>query len=106
LRGTDTGLDAYLYAILPFATLIKTVKFLATARYGLAQVSDYLIGAALIAGLGREVVGVAVGRGAALAGARGGVAALVTLSTLSTLWGVAATGGGVRDTIRFGAGAT
>ena len=103
MRGTDTGLDAYLYAILPFATLIKTVKFLATARYGLAQVSDYLIGAALIAGLGREVVGVAVGRGAALAGARGGVAALVTLSTL---WGVAATGGGVRDTIRFGAGAT
>ena len=69
-----------------------------------AALLSYLIGSALVAGLGREVVdGVAAARGAALAGARGGVAALVTLSTL---WGVAATGGGVRDTIRFGAGAT
>jgi hypothetical protein len=65
-----------------------------------AALLDYLIGAALIAGLGREVVdGVAVGRGAVLAGARGGVAAL------ATVWrGAAAVG--VRDTTRFGAGAT
>lgn len=65
----------------------------------------YLTGAALISGLGREVVdGVTVGRGAAVAGARGGVAAL------ATLWGVAAAGrgagGGVADTTRFVAGAT
>jgi len=61
--------------------------------------ADYLFGAALIAGLGREVVGVAAGRGAALTGARAGVAAL------ATLWrGSAAVG--VRDTTRFGAGAT
>ena len=58
----------------------------------------YLFGAALIAGLGREVVGVAAGRGTALTGARAGVAAL------ATLWrGSAAVG--VRDTTRFGAGA-
>ena len=60
----------------------------------------YLIGATLIAGLGREVVdGVAAGRGAALAGARNGVAAL------AAVWrGSAAVG--VRDTTRCGADAT
>jgi hypothetical protein len=63
------------------------------------QRSGYLIGAALISGLGREVVGAAAARGAALAGARDGVAAL------ATLWrGSAAVG--VRDTTCFGAGAT
>jgi hypothetical protein len=65
-----------------------------------AALLSYLIGSALIAGLGREVVGgVAAARGAALAGARGGVAAL------ATVWrGAAAVG--VRDTTRFGAAAT
>jgi hypothetical protein len=59
-----------------------------------------LIGAVLIAGLAREVVdGVAAGRGAALAGDRGGVAAL------ATVWrGAAAVG--VRDTTLFDAGGT
>jgi hypothetical protein len=64
-----------------------------------AALLSYLIGAALIAGLGREVVGVAAGRGAALAGARDGVAALATLWRGSAVVGV-------RDTTRFGTGST
>ena len=69
-----------------------------------AALLSYLIGAARLAGLGREVVGAAAGRGAAVAGARAGVA------VLATLWRVSASAGaraavGVRDTTRVGAGA-